>query len=892
MRSVNVVPFRALLGGMKFRRFLLVSALATGTAHAQQSPAPPASSAQGGSGEASSAINTLDAVKVTASRGAIEPGAAIGTIRPEVQLGRMEVQSYGASTVEELLGLIAPMTTSDSGDSTPIVLLNGKRISGMQEIKDIPTEAIRRVDVLPEEEALLYGYLPTQKVVNVVLVPRFNRYTAQLDGSRPSAGGMETGVANLDRFILHDDDRLNLDLKYTANTMLTEDERDIATVPVTPGYDAQAEHPLDPRAVRSLANANHALDGNAVWSKALGDRTSLALNYTGNLNDSDGKRGYAGTALLVPADDPFAQSAADQMVYRYVPVALRQHAKGWSSRLGGTLNHDFDSDWHLSVVGYWSRSGSRTVTDAGVDKSTAQALLDAGDPDFDPYGFLTGAMFPRNAPNIATSLADAKNLQVLLHGTLLALPAGDAIVSLGLADTDNRIDNVALMGGRRRVADFSRNDANASASIELPLTSRSYDVLGMVGDLSVNAHALVDHLSDYGQDMRRWGYGLRWSPLARLTFTGNVDTGKTAPTPAQLANPVITSTGTHVFDYATGQTVSVTSISGGNPDLLASSQHRFRAGISYKPFDQRRLSIVVNYTDTDTRNPISSLPPATAALQAALSDRYIADDDGNLAEVDSRPLNFAEQKRRQLRFGFNDAHSVDGFFSSASSQPDMMRGNFPPRRSGNGTGGDTGGTAGDAPSVNQSREGQGEGGGGGRGFGSGGRGFGGGMPPSLLHGQIVWSLYDTVVFSDRVLVRNGMPWLDLLGGDAIGSGGGVAHHQIDGSIAYTRMTYGVRLSFTSRSGTRTEGGAVDAGDLDFSGLTTFNLRAFANFNRTQLAHDHPWLRGTRVTLTVNNLLDKRVKVVDGTGTVPASYQPDLLDPVGRLITLSLRKQFQ
>jgi hypothetical protein len=140
MRSVNVVPFRALLGGMKFRRFLLVSALATGTAHAQQSPAPPASSAQGGSGEASSAINTLDAVKVTASRGTIEPGAAIGTIRPEVQLGRMEVQSYGASTVEELLGLIAPMTTSDSGDSTPIVLLNGKRISGMQEIKDIPTE--------------------------------------------------------------------------------------------------------------------------------------------------------------------------------------------------------------------------------------------------------------------------------------------------------------------------------------------------------------------------------------------------------------------------------------------------------------------------------------------------------------------------------------------------------------------------------------------------------------------------------------------------------------------------------------------------------------------------------------------------------------------------------
>lgn len=878
---------------MKFHRSLFVLALATGTAHAQQATAQAASSAQNDSGDASSSISTLDEVKVTASRVGSEPGAAIGTIRPEVQLGRMEVQSYGASTVEELLGLIAPMTTSDSGDSTPIVLLNGKRISGMQEIKDIPTEAIRRVDVLPEEEALLYGYPPNQKVVNVVLVPRFNRYTAQLDGSEPSAGGMETGVADLDRFILHDDDRLNLDLKYTANTMLTEDERDIATVPVTPGYDTQAEHPLDPRAVRSLGNANHAVDGNAVWSKALGGRTSLALNYTGNLNDSDGERGYAGTALTVPADDPFAQSAADQTVYRYVPVALRQHARGWSSRFGGTLNHDFDSAWHLSVVGYWNRSGSRTVTDAGVDKSAAQALLDAGDPGFDPYGLLTGAMFPRNAPNIATSTTDTKNLQVLVHGTLLTLPAGDAIVSLGLADTHSRIDNVARMGGQRRVADFDRNDANATASIELPLTSRSQDVLGMLGDLSLNAHALVDHLSDYGQDMRRWGYGLRWSPLARLTFTANVDTGRTAPTPAQLANPVITSTGTRVFDYATGQTVSVTSISGGNPDLLASNQHRFRTGISFKPFDQRRLSIIVNYTDTDTRDPISSLPPATAALQAALSDRYLTDDDGNLVEVDNRPLNFAEEKRRQLRFGFNDAHSVDGFFSSASSPSDTTRGNFRSRSGGNGTGSDTGGAGGDAPPPDQARGGQGDGGGGGdRGFGGGARGAGGAMPPSLMHGQIVWSLYDTVVFSDRVLVRDGMPWLDLLGGDAIGSGGGVARHQIDGSIAYTRMTYGVRLGFTSRSGTRTEGGAVDAGDLDFSGLTTFNLRVFANFNRTQLAHDHPWLRGTRVTLTVNNLFDRRVKVVDGTGAVPASYQPDLLDPIGRLITLSLRKQFQ
>ncbi len=107
---------------------------------------------------------------------------------------------------------------------------------------------------------------------------------------------------------------------------------------------------------------------------------------------------------------------------------------------------------------------------------------------------------------------------------------------------------------------------------------------------------------------------------------------------------------------------------------------------------------------------------------------------------------------------------------------------------------------------------------------------------------------------------------------------------------YARPARGESPEFCA--GTRAEGGGAETGNLDFSGLTTFNLRAFANTGRTPLAQDHPWLRGTRMTLTVANLFDRRVKVLDGTGAVPASYQPELLDPIGGAITLSLRKQFQ
>ena len=58
-----------------------------------------------------------------------------------------------------------------------------------------------------------------------------------------------------------------------------------------------------------------------------------------------------------------------------------------------------------------------------------------------------------------------------------------------------------------------------------------------------------------------------------------------------------------------------------------------------------------------------------------------------------------------------------------------------------------------------------------------------------------------------------------------------------------------------------------------------------------VAREHPWLIGTRVELGVNNLFDTRPRVRDATGTVPINYQPDLLDPVGRAVTLSLRKLF-
>ena len=75
-----------------------------------------------------------------------------------------DVRSTGATNFDELLESIAPeIGSSRDAGAQPLVLLNGRRVSSYRELRDIPIEAIQRVDILPEEVALKYGYRADQR---------------------------------------------------------------------------------------------------------------------------------------------------------------------------------------------------------------------------------------------------------------------------------------------------------------------------------------------------------------------------------------------------------------------------------------------------------------------------------------------------------------------------------------------------------------------------------------------------------------------------------------------------------------------------------------------------------------------------------------------------------
>ncbi|MEG8028125.1 TonB-dependent receptor plug domain-containing protein [Sphingomonas aerolata] len=107
---------------------------------------------------------------------------------------RPDLGAGGHPLLRRQLGVRPARRTQPADDErarqrgAPVVLLNGRRISSFSEIRDIPTEAIQRVEILPEEVALKYGYRADQKVVNFVLRRRFRAVTAEAIDRMPTEG--------------------------------------------------------------------------------------------------------------------------------------------------------------------------------------------------------------------------------------------------------------------------------------------------------------------------------------------------------------------------------------------------------------------------------------------------------------------------------------------------------------------------------------------------------------------------------------------------------------------------------------------------------------------------------------------------------------------------------
>lgn len=765
--------------------------------------------------------------------GARQRGSVVGDIPPEDTLDSRDVRATGATNISELLDAIAPQIGSAQGrgGEQPVLLLNGQRVSSFRELRDIPTEAIQRVEILPEEVALKYGYRADQKVVNIVLRQRFRSTVALIGGNTATEGGYAGANGDLTRLLIGRNGLTTLNLHAEGNGMLTEAERDIILGEPSPTGD-----PQDALAARSLIGTKRDVRGSATFNRQILGNVSATLNT--ELEHQEGRSLIGlGETLLEP---------------------LARNTSTDSAHAGIALNGD-KSNWRWTVTG--NADLDRSIT--GTDRDEPDARRDR-----------------------ARETTASGDLKATANGNLFKLPAGNASTTITLAGSTVNLDGEHRTAGMTSSNSLGRTTGEAAINLDLPISRRNRD-FGALGNLTLNGNAEVDQLSDFGT-LTTIGAGANWSPIDRLSLITSWTREEGPPTINQLGDPELETPGTRIFDFTTGQTVLVTAITGGNPDLEADRRSVVKLGANWQPFPKTDLRLRADYVHSRIDQPISNIT-VTPAIEAAFPDRFVRDASGQLVSVDLRPVNFDSSRKDTLRVGFDFSKPLKSRRPSPSVM-DQIRAQF-----GGGRGRSRGGQGenvpppvplpeGGTPPPPDARPPPGGGPGGGRGFGGGGGGFFGGS-----RGRLTFSLTDTVTFVDKVMIAPGLN-LDFLHGDAAGQTGGTPRHQIEARAGWSNNGLGARLGANWRSGTTVN--TLTGDNLHFSPLGTFDLRMFANLgDMPELTLKHPWLRGAQIRLEANNLFDAKPKVRDAAGNVPLNYQADLLDPLGRRIMISFRKLF-
>ena len=399
---------------------LLLPASLAAPALAQPLPAgrpavPPAAAAPG-------AAASISELVVTASG---RPGAGpVGDVAPELSFDAAEIRALGASSVGELLGLIA-LQVAGRGQrgGTTVTLVNGAPVSSLFEIQDLPPEAIQRLEVLPEETALRYGYRADQLVLNLVLQPSLRSGTAQADGRASAAGHGESLAGDLDLLDIDGPARLQLDLKAARAWPLREAERDL------PGASP----------FRTLLPLTEQVSLNAVAARPLGAGFAAAVN---------------------------GRYEADRTVIDLGPAAdgtrpLRQRSEATKAHLGLSAQGAV-AGWRLSALANAERSVARSVTDTeGAGPEQDRAAVTA----FDLQATAFGRALELPAGELTASLTAGVQTRRIESRSRIAGTAREADLSRTIGVVQGALEAPLLRRGS--AADAGLGDLSANLSLAL-----------------------------------------------------------------------------------------------------------------------------------------------------------------------------------------------------------------------------------------------------------------------------------------------------------------------------------------------------------------------------------------------------------------------------------------
>lgn len=525
-----------------------------------------------------------DAIVVEGSRS----NSMLANVEPELTLDVAEIRSYGAESLQDLLADLSALTTSSRGGE-PAILLNGRRVSGLREIRNYPPEALASVEVLPETVALKFGFLADQKVINFLLRERFHALTlaARLGGTTDE--GQILGEGRLSNLRIRNDSRWNIDLEVEHQDALFESDRDVIRLDGDLGAD------------RTLQPEQHTAGLTGSYSHFLpGD---ISATYTLGLDASEQRNAIAQTGTSDTLD---------------------RDTDRWGVDASFVLNKTYD-DWNWSVNGRLASDQTETTT---------------------PPDLLSGLADRTDATS------DEASLEAVGFFKLAALPAGDLVTTLKAGAATEDLSTESERDGGLARTDLSRDSLNAQINLDAPLFDRDMKN-NPLGFVSLNANARVEDVSDvgglstYGMGLT-WqplasvqiiASGARSENAPSLAALGN-------PISAiDNARMFDFATGETVE--------GVELISGGNPDLNPETRDIRDLNLSWDPLKDHDVTLNLTYTEIDIENAILDFPGVTPQIELAFPGRILRDASDDLFLVDARSINIAESNKRELRYGLN-----------------------------------------------------------------------------------------------------------------------------------------------------------------------------------------------------------------------------------------------
>ncbi|WP_331010479.1 TonB-dependent receptor [Sphingomonas sp.] len=736
------------------------------------------------------------------------PGSAVGSIAPIAIIDQEMIRTLAPTSMRDLLTRLTALSSSAGGGS-PVLLLNGRRLADPAEVQNLPPEAIERAEILSEQDAARFGFPPTVKVMNFITKKRFRGTTVVQVVGTTTEGGGETNYVEANATRIDGPRRTSLAVSHLRLNPILQSERAIVPDPDTLPAGVNG---ADIGRYRSLQQRTDTVRVDGTMATPVGKTVTASLNLSMEAQRNAGLNGLLAT--------PDGGTLADR--------ALRQRSTNLTLRASNTVQGSIRR-WAWSVTNSYDQVRNAASSQQGIAPPGA---LDVGAED------ATIRSTSRSLTRTGTLVSKA-----VANGPVVRLPAGDAQVTV-TADYARSTSVGSQPGLVDSRLDLTRTIAGASVNADLPIASPT-GALSFIGGLSANGMIGVSDVSRYGRLVSS-NYGLAWAPVTPIQFTASVTSTQTPPAIASLAAPILTSPNTPFFDFTTGATVSVTTLTGGNPGLAPERRRATAIGINVKPFKAREFRVNLNYVDTDIVNQAAYLGSLTQPFQAAFPGQFVRDANGRLAQVDLRPVSLANERERLLRLTVN-------LFTPLGPAPP------PPPAAPAGDAAKAARAAKDAPPP----------------------------PPPKQRPTLFGLVNATLRLDDRLTLRPGLPALDLLDGATLTGTGGRPRWEADGNLSLAIGAINLSMYGRVQGPTRVRS-EIAASDLRFSGRIW--LVPYMQMDIERVVR-RPWTRKLSMAFVIENLLNDRIDVRDRTGAVPNRFQPAYLDPYGRSIRASLRKVF-